>query len=271
MPPKKNKPKVTPGQLRGIVREMDKPPFNARKKTRVSQKGLVTRTKNQPASKSGPVKKTQTGVKKTPSTIAAERAQRGQMRLKRMAERLQQPTKRLKSAPTQKITLPRGIPTKEQVGGTGLRGVMYRGRLVYLSPGQITALTKSGKIDAPRAVTSEGKQILRRELNLTPQARARLDAEEARLAREARLSANKQYEESKRNPRVQNPMREPQARRIAERQAAEGLKAIQKAEKEKARRQRKPLRPRTIVPRGGMGVPPIMLGGGGGIMSSKIK
>lgn len=265
MPPKKNKPKVTPGQLRGIVREMDKPPFNARKRTRVSQKGLVTRTTKQEKSKSGPVKRTQTGVKKTPSTIAAERAQRGQMRLKRMAERLQQPAKRATTAPTQKITLPRGIPTKEQVSGTGLRGVMYRGRLVYLTPGQITALTKSGKIDAPRAITTEGKQILRRELNLTPQARARLDAEEARLAREARVSANKQYEESLRNRRVQNPMREPQARRIAEQQVAEGLKAIQKAEKEKARRQKKPLKPRTVIPRGGMRLPPIMPGGGGGL------
>jgi hypothetical protein len=270
MPPKKNRPKVTPGQVRGIVKEMNQPPFGSRKRTRVSQKKLVARGSRDPIPKSGKVQKTQTGIKKTPSTIAAERAQRGQMRLKRLAERLQQPAKQAKAAPTQRINLPRGIPTREQVTGTGQRGVMYRGRLVYLTPGQITALQNSGKLETTRPATPDTRQILKREMNLTPQARARLDAEEARLAREAQLSANKQYEESKRNRRIQNPMREPQARRIAEQQAAEGIKAIQKAEKEKARRQKKPLRPRTSTPRGGMGIAPIMPGGGG-MMIPRIK
>jgi hypothetical protein len=264
MPPKK-KPKLSPGQLRGIVKTMDQPPFGSRKRTRVSQKKLVTRSTRDATPKSGPVKKTETGVKKTPSTLAAERAQRARMRLERMSERLQRPSKSVKAAPTQKIMMPRGIPLKEQVTGTGMRGVMYRGRLVYLSPGQITALTKAGKLDAPRAAAPDNKLILKRDFNLTPMARERFDAEQARLAREERLSANKQYEESKRNPRVQNPMREPQARRIADQQAIEGIKAIKKAEKEKARRQKKPLRPKTTTPVGRIPLPPIMGSGGTGM------
>jgi hypothetical protein len=202
---------------------MGQPPHNARKRTRVSQKQLVARTKNQPAPRSGKVQRTQTGVKKTPSTIAAERAQRAKVRLERLAERLQRPAK-----------LP-GVTPRKQVGGV-----------------------------IPRIYTPEGKQILRRELNLTPSARARLDAEEARLAREAQLSANKQFEESRRNRRVQNPMREPQVRRIVEQQLIQAIKEIQEAEKKNTRRQRKPLRPR-----GGMGIAPIMPGGGG--LISRIK
>jgi hypothetical protein len=244
---------------------MDQPPFGSRKRTRVSQKKLVTRSTRDATPKSGPVKKTETGVKKTPSTLAAERAERAQMRLERMSQRLQRPSKSVKAAPTQKIMMPRGIPLKEQVTGTGLRGVMYRGRLVYLSPGQITALTKSGKLDIPKVATPDRQQILKRDFNLTPQARARLDAEEARLAREANLAASKQYKESKVNPRVQNPMREPQARRIAKQQAIEGIKAIKKAEKEKARRQKKPLRPKTTTPVGRIPLPPIMGSGGTGM------
>lgn len=239
--------KLTAGQVRRIVKEMDQPPFGSRKRTRVSQKKLVARSTKDTPPKSGPVKRTQTGVKKTQSTLTAERAQRAQMRLERMSQRLQRPTKVSKPASSKKILLPRGIPLRDEVTGTGLRGIMYRGRLVYLSPGQITALTKSGKLDMPKVATPDRQQILKRDFNLTPQARARFDAEEARLAREANLAASKQYKESKVNPRVQNPMREPSVRRIVEEQASEGIKAIKKAEKQKLVKNKKPLRPKTIT------------------------
>jgi hypothetical protein len=134
--------------------------------------------------------------------------------------------------------------------------------------------------------------ILKRELNLTPMARARLDAEEARLAQEARLSAIKQEEESRRNPRVQNPRTgpkvipggrgaettiiDPEVDKLikAARENRKAKAAIQKEindelVKEKTRRQKKPLRARTITPRGGMGIAPIMPGGGG--LISRIK
>jgi hypothetical protein len=123
-------------------------------------------------------------------------------------------------------------------------------------------------------------------------ARARLDAEEARLAQEARLSAIKQEEESKRNPRVQNPRTGPKvipggrgaettiidpevdkliktARENRKAKAAIQREINDELVKEKTRRQKKPLRARTITPRGGMGIAPIMPGGGG--LISRIK
>ena len=226
--------KLTAGQVRRIVKEMDQPPFGSRKRTRVSQKRLVARSTKDTPPKSGPVKRTQTGVKKTRSTIAAEKEQRKDVRLEVMQERLKKPTKVSKPAPSKKILLPRGIPLRDEVTGTGLRGVMYRGRLIYLSPGQITALTKAGKLDMPKVATPDRQQILKRDLNLTPQARARLDAEEARLAREANLSASKQYKESKVNPRVQNPMDEAKANLTIKKLADERMKAIIRYEKSKA-------------------------------------
>lgn len=291
MPPKKNKPKITPGQLRGIIREMNQPPFNARQRK-------VPRNKPTPKRASGPVKRTQTGIKKTPATIAQERYQAGQMRLQRMAQKLQQPAKRPVAGQVP-VGLAKPKVQKPQKGGirARARGGAGKGGKLFYTPGsvgkrlvgidlrQLPRLVQQGIISQSEANTirnaAEGRRmsysqsgvsvrdtsnILKRELNLTPGARARLDAEEARLAREEQLSRNKQYEESKRNRKVQNPLREPAARREAERRAIEGLRAIEKAEREKKKLQKKkpPARltpPRT--PRGGMMLPLIPGGGGG--------
>lgn len=234
MPPKKNKPKITPGQLRGIIRDISQPPNNARQRKVPPQTKLVTRKRGENPPRSGKVKRTQTGIKKTPATIATERYQATQVRLQRLAQRLQQPAKRAKSpSKPRPITVSRRIPMKADVEGTGKRAVKYRGKVIYLTPGQIKGLVGKGDVvpDSPRNTVD----ILKRELNLTPGARARLDAEEARLAREEQLSRNKQYEESKRNRRVQNPLREPAARREAERRVIEGLRAIERAERAKER------------------------------------
>jgi hypothetical protein len=129
--------------------------------------------------------------------------------------------------------------------------------------------------------------ILKRELNLTPMARARLDAEEARLAEEARRTAIKQEEESKRNPRVQNPRTGPRVipggrgreTTIIDPDVDDVVKAILKNKKarqavtaeidkeEEAEKQRRPKKP--LRPRGGVGIAPIMPGGGG--LISRIK
>ena len=318
MPPKKNKPKITPGQLRGIIREMNQPPFNARQRK-------VPRNKPTPKRASGPVKRTQTGIKKTPATIAQERYQAGQMRLQRMAQKLQQPAKR--PVPGQvptglakpKVQKPQksGIRTRAR-GGAGKGGRLFYTpgktgrRLVGIDLRQLPRLVQQGIISQSEANTirnaAEGRRmsysqagvsvrdtsnILKRELNLTPGARARLDAEEARLAREEQLSRNKQYEEARRNPKIQDPMKEPAARRNAERIAIEFFREAAKSDKaqiarEKAKRRRQkilketsvaidkrnrrkakearttpPRTPRIYVGRGG--IPPIMPGGGGGM------
>lgn len=271
MPPKKNKPKITPGQLRGIIREMNQPPFNA-----VRRK--VPRNKPTPKRASGKVKRTETGIKKTPATIAQERYQAYQMRLQRMEQKLRRPTTR------QVSPLTRPKVQKRQESGLRPGGK----RRVGIDLQQLPRLVKTGIISQQEADiirnAAEGRRvnyrqagvsvrdtsnILKRELNLTLSARERLDAEEARLAREEQLSRNKQWKESQRNPRIQNPLKEPITRRVVEEQVRTGLREIAKAEKEKKKRQRKPLRPKTIVPRGtgrggmGGGIPLTGIGGGG--------
>jgi hypothetical protein len=281
MPPKKkNRPKVTPGQVRGIVREMGQPPFNARKRTRVSQKGLVARTRKQEAPKAfTPVQRKFVGAPGRPGYVSPEeKIQRLKETMGPRAKRAVTPTAKPKvQKPLKSRTVTTRAGAKPRLKATG---PALRKRIIGIDLRTLPDLVRRGVVSQSEAntiargverraynipVQGSGRgpsdSILRREMNMTPMARARLDAEEARLAREAQLSANKQYEESRRNPRVQNPMREPSARRIVEQQVIQADKAIKKAEKEKARRQKKPLRPR-----GGMLLPPLMGGGGGGAM-----
>jgi hypothetical protein len=285
MPPKKkNRPKVTPGQVRGIVREMGQPPHNARKRTRVSQKGLVTRTKKQEAPRAfTPVQKKLVTALGRPGYVSPEeKIQRLREIMRPRAKRAVTPTakpkvqKPLKSraVTTRAGTKPRlkatGPDVRKRIVGIDLRTLPDLVRRGVISQSEANTIASGVERRAYNIPTQSGSRgpsdtILRRELNLTPMARARLDAEEARLAREAQLSASKQFEESRRNPRVQNPMREPQARRIVEQQLIQAIKEIQEAEKKNTRRQRKPLRPR-----GGVGVTPIVPGAGGGLIP-KIK
>lgn len=270
MPPRKRGKMPTRGQLRSIVREMGQPPFNARKKTRVSQKKLVARGTRDIAPRSDRPKVTRTYIKKTVKTIAQERAQKADINRQRLQMRLKPPVKRRSAKP--QISKPK--PIRNYDPGVGIKryiGIdirelpnMVKREIITQSEANILIGKATGNRVTFTTSGSRPKQdILGREMNLTPSARARLDAEEARLANEARYSANLQYKESQRNPRVQNPMKEPQARRRAEQEALEGLKAIRKAEKEKARLQKKPLRPKIITPRGG-GIP-ILPGAGGSI------
>lgn len=270
MPPRKKGKMPTRGQLRSIVREMDKPPFNARKRTRVSQKKLVARTLREKVPQSfGPVKSKIRPAVGRPGFVPVEQKISSFKETMKPTRKRQTTQSRLK--PASRSTGFRGydsginIPRFVGIDITKLPGLVERGVISRQEANIIIGRATGNKVNATAIPSSRGKQdILARDMNLTPQARARLDAEEARLAREARLSANLQYEESKRNPRVQNPMKESQARRTAEAEAREGLRAIKKAEKEKERLKKKPLRPRTITPRGGMGIAPIMPGSGGG-------
>lgn len=243
MPPKKNKPKITPGQLRGILREINQPPHNARQRK-------VPRNKPTPKRASGPVKRTQTGVKKTPSTIREEKYQVRKARLARVLNKLQQPPKRSKSpSKPRPITVSRRIPIKADVEGTGKRAVKYKGKVIYLTPGQIKGIFGKSGLDSPKNTVD----ILKRELNLTPGARARLDAEAARLQdileREAQLDYRRQAKESARNPLKTTPpdpvwdaknkkwvFLEPLRQAEVDREQYEKVRKIKKEEREEERR-----------------------------------
>jgi hypothetical protein len=314
MPPKKkNRPKVTPGQVRGIVREMNQPPHNARKRSRALPPGMRTRTPSQERPKEfgklSVKKNPQGGVGRRGYVDPEFKAWLLKQRMSPKAKRAVTPTakpkvqKPLKSraVTTRAGTKPRlkatGPDVRKRIVGIDLRTLPDLVRRGVISQSEANTIASGVERRAYNIPTQSGSRgpsdtILRRELNLTPMARARLDAEEARLAQEARLSAIKQEEESKRNPRVQNPRTGPKvipggrgaettiidpevdkliktARENRKAKAAIQREINDELVKEKTRRQKKPLRARTITPRGGMGIAPIMPGGGG--LISRIK
>jgi len=314
MPPKKkNRPKVTPGQVRGIVREMNQPPHNARKRSRALPPGMRTRTPSQERPKEfgklSVKKNPQGGVGRRGYVDPEFKAWLLKQRMSPKAKRAVTPTakpkvqKPLKSraVTTRAGTKPRlkatGPDVRKRIVGIDLRTLPDLVRRGVISQSEANTIASGVERRAYNIPTQSGSRgpsdtILRRELNLTPMARARLDAEEARLAQEARLSAIKQEEESRRNPRVQNPRTGPKvipggrgaettiidpevdkliktARENRKANAAIQREINDELVKEKTRRQKKPLRARTITPRGGMGIAPIMPGGGG--LISRIK
>jgi len=305
MPPKKrNRPKVTPGQVRGIVREMNQPPHGARKRPRVSQPKLVARTKFQEAPKAfGKVQ-----VKRNPrGGVGRKGFVPVETKINFFRERMSpKPRKKVASIarpPVQKplrkanvVTRATGKPrlkantsTRRRISSIDIRtlpdlirrGVISRKEANDILAG-IERRTKRLPVETERV--QRGSEILRRELNLTETARARLDAEEARLAEEARRTAIKQEEESKRNPRVQNPRTGPRVipggrgreTTIIDPDVDDVVKAILKNKKarqavtaeidkeEEAEKQRRPKKP--LRPRGGVGIAPIMPGAGGGLI-----
>lgn len=276
----RSKRNVTTGDVARALREMSQPPGNARQRPIWKQKKLVTRMRGENPPKGSRVKVSRgmTKLEKAMAQATKERPNREKLKMS--------PPAKKRAAKPSSIVISKRIPTKAEVRDIGLRAVQYRGRVIYLTPAQIKAIESRTPKGTPQNIYNFPDSfkkylpsyritadILGRELNLTPTARARLDADEARraamLEEEARLDYKRQVQESKRNPRVQHPALEPITRRVVEEQVRTGLREIAKAEKEKKKRERKPLRPKTIVPkgtgRGGMGggIPLTGIGGGG--------
>ena len=286
----------TKAELRSIVREMKNPPHNARRRPVPPQTKLVARKRgeNPPRSSKVTVSRGLTRTQRIVDSATRERPGQWTMlpkpRVKRPA------TSTAKPKPVKPRVQP-AIRTRARANGGRLfyTPTGPRKRIIGMDLRRLPELVSKGLISQSEAnairnaaegrkgidynLTSSVKDtanILKRELNLTPSARARLDAEEARLAREAERSASLQLQESRRNKRVQNPLtegnilsRRPKKGTTAaevEKRVIEGLRAIEQAERKKKRLQRKqpsrPIAPRTST--GGM--IPMAPGAGGGLL-----
>lgn len=282
----------TKAELRSIVREMRNPPHNARRRPALPQTKLVTRKRGENPPRSGKVTVSR-GLTRTQRAVASATRERPGQWTMPPKPRTQRPSATPTSKPKpQKPRVQPAIRTRARAKGGRLfyTPTGPRKRIIGMDIRVLPELVNKGIITQSEANAirnaAEGRRgvnynlpvsardtsnILKRDLNLTPSARARLDAEEARLAREAERSASLQLQESRRNRRVQNPLTESRARQEVERRVAEGLRAIEKAERKQKKLQRKqpsrPIAPRTST--GGM--IPMAPGAGGGGLISRIR
>lgn len=276
----------TKAELRSIVREMRNPPHNARRRPALPQTKLVTRKRGENPPRSGKVTVSRGLTKRQRAVDSATPERPGQWAMP-PKPRTKRPAASTAKPKPQKPRVQPAIRTRARAKGGRLfyTPTGPRKRIIGMDIRVLPELVNKGIITQSEANAirnaAEGRRgvnynlpvstrntanILKRELNLTPSARARLDAEEARLAREADRSASLQLQESRRNKRVQNPLTETQADQEAKRRVEEGLRAIEKAERKKKRLQRKqpsrPIAPRTST--GGM--IPMAPGAGGGLL-----
>jgi len=152
--PKKVVPRLNK-DVREVIREMSKAPFGKPKKPSDSPK-LTTAEAEYEASKRNtkrPLYIKREGKELTPKQldkIAARISRERGIAFNQAKELL---WKELSKAPISKdvkqpgVMLSKAIPTREQLESTGYRAVKYKGKVIFLSPGQVKEIAKGLGID----------------------------------------------------------------------------------------------------------------------------
>lgn len=253
-------PKQVPQRLtkdvREVIKEISKAPFGRASKPNKSQPMLTiaeTEQAKEAAKKVSPVTIKKEAARLTPAEkdkAIKQIAKEGGISYAKAKEKLRnQLATAPKLTPVKQptVTLPSGIPLRQEVADVAARAVSYRGKTIFLTPGQIKALGLV--VDYPESSFVGGEVKTRtqyeRITNITPIARQIQDTQASKEAVRLSLGAAQDWQNQARaaalNPEVRNPAEalgktapdSAKAEAYAERLFQKAIKELSKEEKKR--------------------------------------